>query len=83
LGGAVHGDEVAIWVDDDGPGVAPEERYRIFDRFVRIEGGDRAQGSGLGLAIVKGFAEAMGMAVGVEQAPMGGARFILRMKGVA
>lgn len=83
LGGAVHGGEVAIWVDDDGPGVAPEERYRIFDRFVRIEGGDRTQGSGLGLAIVKGFAEAMDMAVGVEQAPLGGARFTLRMKGVA
>jgi signal transduction histidine kinase len=51
---------VLVTVDDDGPGVPPAERERIFERFVRL---DRARsrdrfGSGLGLAIARGLAEA-------------------------
>jgi len=83
LGAQAQGGEVTLWVEDDGPGVPPAERTRIFERFARIEGGDRAQGSGLGLAIVKGFAEAMGMQVSIEESPLGGARFTLWMKGEA
>jgi two-component system sensor histidine kinase KdpD len=79
LGAQADGAQVTLWVEDDGPGVPPAERARIFERFARIEGGDRAQGSGLGLAIVRGFAEAMGMHVSIEDSPLGGARFILRM----
>ena len=49
-------DKVQIQVEDSGPGIAPEEYGRVFDRFYRV-GGDRHQsgtpGSGLGLAIVK------------------------------
>lgn len=74
-----EGGRVALAVEDDGPGVPPAERTRIFERFARIEGGDRTQGSGLGLAIVKGFADAMGMDVSVEDSPLGGARFVLAM----
>jgi signal transduction histidine kinase len=44
-------------VRDDGPGIAPEERDRVFERFYRIPG-STAQGSGLGLAIVQRFARA-------------------------
>ena len=83
VGARADGGDVSLWVEDDGPGVPPSERARIFERFARIEGGDRAQGSGLGLAIVKGFAEAMGMQVSIEDSPLGGARFTLRMKGEA
>lgn len=79
LGAALQDGQVALWVEDDGPGVPPDQRARIFERFARIEGGDRAQGSGLGLAIVRGFAEAMGMQVSIEDSTLGGARFILRM----
>lgn len=79
LGAALQDGQVALWVEDDGPGVPLDQRARIFERFARIEGGDRAQGSGLGLAIVRGFAEAMGMQVRIEDSPLGGARFILRM----
>jgi two-component system OmpR family sensor kinase len=43
-------------VEDSGPGIAEEERDRVFDRFYRVPGGD-APGSGLGLAIVKAVAE--------------------------
>jgi two-component system sensor histidine kinase KdpD len=79
LAGARDRDRVLLRVSDDGPGVAPAERDRIFDRFARIEGSDHGDGSGLGLAIVKGFADAMGMAVAVDGAPSGGARFTLAM----
>lgn len=77
LDARLAGQAVLFSVSDDGPGVPLAERTRIFERFVRLEGSDRASGSGLGLAIVKGFADAMGMAVLVEDAPMGGTRFTL------
>lgn len=73
------GDRVVLAVEDDGPGVPVAERERIFQRFSRIEGSDRAGGSGLGLAIVKGFAEAMDSAVAVTDRPEGGARFTLSL----
>jgi two-component system OmpR family sensor kinase len=43
-------------VEDSGPGIAPDERERVFDRFYRIAGSE-ANGSGLGLAIIKAIAE--------------------------
>ena len=51
--------EVRLVVIDNGPGVAPEERTRVFDRFYRRPG-TNAPGSGLGLAIVKAIADAHG-----------------------
>jgi two-component system OmpR family sensor kinase len=51
-----------IRVVDNGPGIAPEERERVFDRFYR-KPGTRAAGSGLGLAIVKAIASAHGATV--------------------
>ena len=80
LGSDRLGDGLLLFVDDDGPGVPEAEQARIFDRFARIEGSDRSPGgSGLGLAIVKSFAEAMGMTVSIELAPIGGARFVLTL----
>lgn len=70
---------VHVTVEDDGPGVPAPERARVFERFERIEGGDRSGGSGLGLAIVRGFADAMDMMVAIEEAPGGGALFRLAM----
>jgi signal transduction histidine kinase len=67
-------------VDDDGDGIPPAERERIFERFVRRdEARDRdSGGSGLGLAIVVGIAAAHGAAVTVLDSPLGGARFEVR-----
>jgi two-component system OmpR family sensor kinase len=50
---------VKVSVEDSGPGIPPEERERVFDRFYRIAGSE-AQGSGLGLAIIKSIAERHG-----------------------
>jgi signal transduction histidine kinase len=71
---------VVLTVDDDGTGVAPAERERIFERFVRLdEARDRdSGGSGLGLAIVREIALAHGATVGVSESPLGGARFRIR-----
>ncbi|MBK8161224.1 MAG: sensor histidine kinase KdpD [Rhodospirillaceae bacterium] len=51
---------ISLTVRDEGPGIPPGDLERIFDRFFRVEGGDRRRaGTGLGLAICRGFAEAM------------------------
>lgn len=63
---AEPGGDVRLWVADDGPGIAPSERQRVFERFYR---GDRARvgaGSGLGLAIAKHIAEGHGGAIWVD-----------------
>ena len=49
--------EIALIVRDNGPGIAPGERDRVFQRFYRIPG-STSQGSGLGLAIVQRIAKA-------------------------
>jgi two-component system sensor histidine kinase KdpD len=75
----LDGDRVLLSVADDGPGVPAEDRAQVFDRFVRLDVGDRQGGSGLGLAIVRGFADAMGIGVGLEESATGGACFILSL----
>ena len=50
-----HLTQIILAVEDTGPGIAPEERERVFDRFYRVLG-TRADGSGLGLAIVREIA---------------------------
>jgi len=72
---------VVLTVDDDGPGVPPGERERVFERFVRLDE-SRARtggGSGLGLAIVSEVAAAHGGRVDVGDSPLGGARFTVRL----
>lgn len=63
-----------IIVDDDGDGIPPAERERIFERFYRRA--DDGSGTGLGLAIVRWIARAHEGAVTVDVAPSGGARFV-------
>ena len=72
---------VFVTVEDDGAGVPPEERERIFERFVRLdEARSRdAGGSGLGLAIVRAIATAAGGSVTVDDSRWGGARFVVTL----
>ncbi|MEO0323502.1 MAG: ATP-binding protein, partial [Myxococcota bacterium] len=66
---------VEIRVEDDGPGVAPEDRLRIFEPYFTT----KSSGTGLGLAIVHRIALDHGGSVDVEEAPGGGAAFVLRL----
>jgi signal transduction histidine kinase len=72
--GGPGGDFVEVAVSDDGPGVAPADRERIFRPWVR--GGDRNEGGlGLGLSICQRIVESHGGTIGVADAPGGGSRF--------
>lgn len=63
-----------VEVEDDGPGIAPSERERVFERFYRIGGSD-GEGSGLGLAIVREVAERHAGEIDLDAAtPAGGTR---------
>jgi two-component system sensor histidine kinase KdpD len=68
-----HPPLVEISVADDGPGIASEERERVFEMFSQNGGGGRA---GIGLAIAKAFVEAHGGAIRVEPTPGAGARLV-------
>ncbi len=70
------GERVNVSVDDEGPGIAPEDRQVIFNRFVKFDTGGRA---GLGLTIAKTFIEAHHEHIWCEQAPGGGARFVFSL----
>jgi signal transduction histidine kinase len=71
------GGDAVLEVADDGPGVPPELRDRVFERFVRGTG-DRGSSSGLGLAIVSAVAESHGGGVELQDARPG-ARFVVRL----
>lgn len=77
-------DQAVFVVDDDGPGIPAALRDRVFERFYRIDESrsrtdGAAGGTGLGLAIVKHAAAALGGKVTVDESPLGGARFIVRL----
>ena len=75
------GGAALLRVEDDGPGVPPELRDRVWERFVRGSGdsGGPGPGSGLGLSIVEAVAHRHGGTVGVCASPAGGARFDVRL----
>ena len=70
--------QAILCVEDDGPGIEPAEREKVFEPFVRLDPSrDRATGGcGLGLAIVRSIAQAMGGSVRCEASELGGARFV-------
>jgi two-component system sensor histidine kinase PrrB len=72
-----RGEGPVLTVDDDGPGVPAEERERVFEPFARATGSE-TPGSGLGLAIVAQQARHHDATVEVQDAPAGGARFLVR-----
>ncbi|GAB2935953.1 ATP-binding protein [Nonomuraea fastidiosa] len=78
--GTEGGDSVLI-IEDQGPGLAPEEAARVFDRFYRADA-SRARatgGAGLGLAIVRSIVAAHGGRVDLRTAPGQGAAFTIRL----
>ena len=74
-------DSVIISVDDHGPGVNPDEQYRIFEKFYRGRHSSRTtEGTGMGLSIAKGIVEAHGGKVWVKSNQWGGAGFCVRVR---
>ncbi|MFC0409123.1 ATP-binding protein [Roseomonas elaeocarpi] len=76
-----EGANLTITVEDNGPGIPPEQLSQVFDPFFRVRRGDKAPaGSGLGLAICRGLTEAMGGRITAES-PLRdgrGTRLVLR-----
>jgi two-component system phosphate regulon sensor histidine kinase PhoR len=79
---ALRDGRAAISVTDDGHRIAPEDRKRIFERFVRGRGTleKQVRGSGIGLALVKHIAEAHGGRAWVESADPRGNRFVFTLR---
>jgi signal transduction histidine kinase len=78
-------DGIEVCVDDDGPGIAPADRGRVFERFVRLDAA-RARdhgGSGLGLAIVAEVVAAHGGRVAITDSPLGGTRLRITLPAAA
>lgn len=75
--------QVLLQVDDSGPGIPPEERDRVFDRFVRGSGAGQTNGSGLGLAIARSIAQRHGATLRLEASPLGGLRAELQLSAPA
>jgi len=67
----------SVTVSDEGPGIAPGDEQRIFERFERAH--TKEEGTGLGLAISRRLARSMGGDVTLDSAPGEGARFILTL----
>ncbi len=81
VGGAHPSAEIAV--SDDGPGVPAAERERIFEPFARLSSRrNHDGGSGLGLAIARTLADRHDATLRVEDAPGGGARFVLRLSTI-
>ncbi|BDG02633.1 hypothetical protein AMOR_16290 [Anaeromyxobacter oryzae] len=77
---AIEGRDAIVTVEDDGPGIAPELREAVFERFRQDPGRPSPTGgAGLGLAIAREFVELHGGRIHVEDAPAHGARLVVSL----
>jgi signal transduction histidine kinase len=76
----IRSDWVRLWVEDNGIGILPEHRERIFRAFERLHGVEQYPGTGIGLAIVQKGIARLGGQVGVESVPGQGSRFWVELK---
>ena len=78
------GDAVRISVEDEGPGIPPRDRKRIWDPYRRLDRDVKGevQGSGIGLAVVVDLSDAYGGRAWVEEGEKGGARFVVELPAV-
>lgn len=80
VGARVLGTELLAWVEDDGPGVPDSEKALVFEKFHRgAASGAAPGGTGLGLAIAREIVRSHGGRIWVDDAPGGGARFVLSL----
>jgi signal transduction histidine kinase len=74
---AYEGPVVRIAVEDEGPGIAPELRDRVWTRYFRANGDSETAGAGIGLWVVHDIVVRAGGRARVEDAPSGGARIVI------
>jgi two-component system sensor histidine kinase KdpD len=73
------GDEIQVYVTDDGPGVPREDWESVFEPFVRIEGRGRSRGSGIGLFAARRLMSAMGGRIYLEPNGFASSRFVVAL----
>jgi two-component system, OmpR family, sensor histidine kinase KdpD len=71
--------EVRMWVEDEGPGLSPEERERVFDKFYRGKSATTTPGTGIGLAITSEIVRFHGGRIWIEDVVPHGARFVVAL----
>ena len=74
------GADIRLWVEDNGIGIAPKDRERVFRMFERVSRATDFEGTGMGLAIVRKAAERMGGTAGVESVLGQGSKFWIQLK---
>ena len=80
LGLARRRERVRVWVDDQGPGIPPEQRAQVFERFWQADAARSGPDHhGLGLSIALAIAQANGGRLQAQQAPGGGCRMVLHL----
>jgi anti-sigma regulatory factor (Ser/Thr protein kinase) len=82
LAGWFDGAHAIVAVRDEGPGIAADERHRIFERFYRTADHGPVTGTGLGLSIARDLARAMSGELDVASLPGTGSSFVLVLPGV-
>ncbi len=83
LGTSVGERGPVVVVEDSGPGIAPADAERVFERFVRLAPSPGREGGGLGLSIARMIARVHGGELRVDRSPLGGAAFVLALGGDA
>ncbi len=83
LSGRFEGPVAVIAIRDEGPGIDPADRVRIFERFYRMADHERVTGTGLGLPIARDLARAMDGELEVASLPGTGSSFVLVLPGPA
>ena len=81
VGARTWNDGVRLWVEDEGPGVPPDERDAVFEKFYRGRAatGRAPSGTGLGLAIAREIVRSHGGTIRVEDVAPHGARFVIAL----
>ncbi|MFN7137920.1 MAG: PAS domain S-box protein [Limisphaerales bacterium] len=78
----IHGDRVRLWIRDNGIGIKPEYRSRLFGMFERLQVDPKYSGTGIGLAISRKAVERMGGSIGVESDGLNGSAFWIELQGI-
>ena len=77
LGAHRQDDHIKVVVEDGGPGIPPDMRDRVFERFARLDPSRTLAGSGLGLSLAKAFVELHHGSITIVKSSLGGSAFLL------